>query len=85
VTLKHAEETLGQPIYWRTPSDYPTVVASINSGQPVVTAAPRSKIAKNLRDLAGGLHRSGSPSRRGAVRSPSFMRLVWNPKGIAGD
>ena len=85
VTLKHAQEALGQPIYWRTPSDYPTVVSSINSGQPVVTAAPRSKIARNLCELAGGLYRPGSPSRSGAVRSPSFMRLVWNPKGIAGD
>ena len=85
VTLKHAQEALGLPIYWRTPSDYATVVSSINSGQPVVTAAPRSKIAKNLRELAGGLYRPGSPSRSGAARSPSFMRLVWNPKSIPGD
>ena len=85
VTLKHAQEALGLPIYWRTPSDYSTVVSSINSGQPVVTAAPRSKIAKNLRELAGGLYRPGSPSRSGAARSPSFLRLAWNPKGIPGD
>lgn len=84
VTLKHAQEALGLPIYWRTPSDYQTVVSSINSGQPVVTAAARSKIAKNLRELAGGLFRPGSPSRSGAAPSPSFMRLVWNPKGIPG-
>jgi pilus assembly protein CpaE len=85
VTLKHAQETLGLPIHWRTPSDYPTVVSSINAGQPVVTAAPRSKIAKNLRELAGGLYRPSSPSRSGAARSPSFMRLAWNSKGFPGD
>ncbi len=85
VTLKHAQEALGLPIYWRTPSDYSTVVSSINTGQPVVTAAPRSKIAKNLRELSGGLYRPGSPSRSGAARSPSLMRLAWNPKGIPGD
>jgi pilus assembly protein CpaE len=85
VTLKHAQEALGLPIYWRTPSDYQTVVSSINKGQPVVTAAPRSKIAKNLRELAGGLFRPGSASRPGLTRSPSLMRLVWNPKGIPGD
>jgi pilus assembly protein CpaE len=86
VTVKHAQEALGLPIYWRTPSDYATVVSSINSGQPVVTAAPRSKIARNLRELAGGLYRPISPSRPGAVRSPSFMRgLAWNPKSITGD
>jgi pilus assembly protein CpaE len=85
VTLKHAQEALGLPIYWRTPSDYSTVVSSINSGQPVVTTAPRSKIAKNLRELAGGLYRPGSPTRSGAARSPSFLRLAWNPKSIPGD
>jgi len=85
VTVKHAHEALGLPIYWRTPSDYQTVVSSINSGQPVVTAAPRSKIAKNLRELAGGLFRPGSASRPGVARSPSLMSLVWNPKGIPGD
>jgi pilus assembly protein CpaE len=85
VTLKHAQEALGLPIHWRTPSDYSTVVSSINTGQPVVTAAPRSKIAKNLRELAGGLYRPGSPSRSGAARSSSLMRLAWNSKGIPGD
>jgi pilus assembly protein CpaE len=85
VTLNHAQEALGLPIYGRTPSDYSTVVSSINSGRPVVTAAPRSKIAKNLRELAGGLYRHGSPARSGGARSASFMRLVWNPKGIPGD
>jgi len=85
VTLKHAQEALGLPIYARTPSDYATVVSSINSGRPVVTAAPRSQIAKNLRELAGGLYHHGSPARSGAARSASFMGLVWNPKGIPGD
>ena len=84
VTLKHAQEALGMPVYWRTPSDYSTAVSAINGGQPVVTAAPRSKIAKNLRELAGGLYRP-VPTRSGAVRSPSFMRIAWNPKSILGD
>ncbi len=52
VTLKHAHETLGMPIHWKTPSDYPTVVTAINSGEPVVTASSRSKIGKNLRQLS---------------------------------
>jgi pilus assembly protein CpaE len=52
VTLKHARETLGMPIHWKTPSDYPTVLAAINSGEPVVMASSRSKIGKNLRQLS---------------------------------
>ncbi len=85
VTLKHAREALGAPIFWRTPSDYPTVVSSINSGQPVVAASPRSKIAKNLRELAGALFRPGSAARVARGSPASLMRLVWTTKGIPGD
>jgi pilus assembly protein CpaE len=86
VTMKHARETLGLPIYWKTPSDYPAVVASINRGTPVVTASPRSKVAKNLRELAEQLARGPrppaepSPTRVGSLA----RRLVWTTKGTAG-
>ena len=86
VTIKHAHETLGLPIHWRTPSDYPTVVSAINSGQPVVSASPRSKIARNLRELAGSLSpRAGAAARSAAGRSAPLTRLIWTTKGIPGD
>ena len=53
VTLKQVREMLGVPIHWKMPSDYSTVVTAINNGEPLVTALPRSKIAKNLRQLSG--------------------------------
>lgn len=86
VTIKHAQDTLGLPVHWRTPSDYPTVVSAINNGEPVVTASPRSKIAKNLRELAGGLFLgSGAVAQREAGRSASLMRLAWTAKSIQGE
>ena len=86
VTLKHANETLGLPIHWRTPSDYPTVVSAINSGEPVVTASPRSKIARNLRELAGGLFpKPGAAARPAAGRSAALTRLIWTTKEIPGE
>jgi pilus assembly protein CpaE len=86
VTLKHANETLGLPIHWRTPSDYPTVVSAINSGEPVVTASPRSKIARNLRELAGSLFpRPGAAARPAAGRSATLTRLIWTTKEIPGE
>jgi len=85
VTLKHAQDTIGLPIHWRTPSDYHTVVSAINGGEPVVTASPRSKIARSLRELAGTLHnRPGAAARAAAGRQASLMRLVWT-KGTPGD
>jgi pilus assembly protein CpaE len=83
VTLKHARDTLGVPIYWKTPSDYQTLVSAINSGQPVVTLAPRSRIARNLRQLADMLVAPG-PTATPAKRTASLLGLVWTPKGSPG-
>jgi pilus assembly protein CpaE len=87
VTLKHAREALGVPVYWRTPSDYQAVVSAINTGKPVVTAAPRSKFARNLRQLAEMLG-AGAPAAKGSApaskRAGSLLGMVWNPKGMTG-
>ena len=77
VTPKNARETLGVAITWKTPSDYHTMVASINSGQPVVTASPRSRIAKNLRQLAGTLMETPVPAKS----TSTLARLVWSTRG----
>lgn len=86
VTIKHAREALGLPIYWRTPSDYPTVVASINNGTPVVTASPRSKVAKNIRDLSEQIARGQRPAAEpGTTRVASLARrFAWTTKGTSG-
>jgi pilus assembly protein CpaE len=86
VTTKHAREALGLPIHWRTPSDYPTVVASINRGTPVVTASPRSKVARNLRELAEQLGRGRRPAAESASsRVASLARRLMSPtKGTSG-
>lgn len=87
VTLMHAREALGVPIYWRTPSDYPTMVASINRGIPVVTASPRTRIAKNLRDLTEQLARGPRPAKDPAAGRVGSLarRLVWTTKAPTGD
>jgi pilus assembly protein CpaE len=84
VTLKHVRETLGLPIFWKTPSEYAPVVASINSGRPVVTSAPRSKIAKNIEQLAEALARPAAAADSARGRVGALMRLVWTPRGSVG-
>lgn len=83
VTLKHVQEALGIPIYWKTPSDYGAVISAINHGRPVVSASPRSKIAANLGQLSEALYKTRVAATPEAKRSP-LMRLVWSHKGAAG-
>jgi pilus assembly protein CpaE len=86
VTIKHAQDALGVPIHWRTPSDYHTVVSAINDGEPVVTASPRSKFGRNIRELAATLFpKPGGAARSTAGRSTALTRMIWNTKGIPGD
>lgn len=76
VTLKHARETLGIPIHWKTPSDYPTVLNAINSGEPVVTASSRSKISKNLRQLSELLANGQLAEEPSGSRAASLRRVM---------
>jgi pilus assembly protein CpaE len=85
VTVKHAREALGLPVYWKTPSEYAPVVASINSGRPVVSAAPRSKFAKNVRQLSDMLAGDGRPSAPSTTRrSVSLLASAWPIKHLSG-
>ncbi len=83
VTVRHARNTLGLPVYWRTPNDYPTVVASINAGRPVVSTSPRAKISKNLRELAETLCGDGRPGR-GSTHKRAFLSMAWPIKRLSG-
>jgi pilus assembly protein CpaE len=77
VTLKQVREMLGVPIHWKMPSDYSTVVTAINNGEPLVTALPRSKIAKNLRQLSDSLA-DQQPAIPSEKRSAWLARAFYN-------
>jgi pilus assembly protein CpaE len=81
VTLKHARETLDIPIYWKMPNDYASAVSAINHGRPLLIAAPRSKFAANVRQLAEALSASPGAGKAVVRSAPSLLRLAWNVKG----
>ena len=58
VTAAEAIEALGHPVAWRVTNDYHTMQSSA-LGQPVVEAAPKSHIAKDIQLMARQL--AGAP------------------------
>lgn len=50
---RDVERLLGEPFYHRLPNDYPSVNKSINTGQPLMFAAPDSRLTKSFHDLVG--------------------------------
>jgi pilus assembly protein CpaE len=49
---KDAEEALGMSIFWTIPNDFEPMSIGIDSGAPAVLNSRRSKVAKNLKELA---------------------------------
>ena len=50
---RDVERLLGEPFYHKLPNDYPAVNKSINSGQPLMFAAPDSRLTKSFFELVG--------------------------------
>jgi pilus assembly protein CpaE len=84
VTVKHAREALGVPAYWKTPSDYAAVVGSINGGQPLVITSPRSKFAKNVRQLSDALVAADRPPSTSLSGRVSLLAAAWPIKRLSG-
>jgi pilus assembly protein CpaE len=81
VTSNHVRDALDMPVFWKVPNDYQTNVSSINAGEPVVTASPRSKLARSFMQLAEWVAQSRSGGSAAPAKRPfSLRRLVWNPK-----
>jgi len=52
VTLKDAESSLHQKVFWTLPNDYKTTVSAINKGRPLSQAAAKAPVSKQIRQLA---------------------------------
>jgi pilus assembly protein CpaE len=72
--LRQIEKFLGEPVIGFIPSDYQTAVSSINLGEPLVLADPDSKIALEIKRIAGILGDGAVPLRESA----SPKRTLWN-------
>lgn len=52
ISLDEAEEVLKQKVSWLIPSDYVTVVTSINQGKSFIHTANSSKVTKSFKEMA---------------------------------
>jgi len=52
ISLKEAEESINQKVFWFIPNDYPTTMSAINQGKTLLSVAPGAEVSKNLKELA---------------------------------
>jgi pilus assembly protein CpaE len=55
ISLKKAEETIGQAVYWQILEDSRSMMSSRNAGVPLLQHAPRSKVCQSFAGLADAL------------------------------
>ncbi len=52
ISLKEAEQSINQKIFWLIPNDYNTTMSAINQGKTLSSVAQGEQITKNFRELA---------------------------------
>src|ERR1051325_7343091 len=72
--LQQVERFLKEKVTGFVSSDYQTAVTSINLGQPLVQSEPSSKIATEIRRIAGALAAAPLPVRE----EPKLRRTLWS-------
>jgi pilus assembly protein CpaE len=78
ITLKKAQETIGQEFYWQIPNDYRTMIESRNNGVPLIELAPRAPITQAIVALAESLSNNQTRSLAKEPKKRSRLgRLFW--------
>ncbi len=55
ISLRKAQETLGQEVYWQVPNDFRTMIEVRNNGVPLLEQAPKAAITQSINQLAAAL------------------------------
>jgi len=74
ISLKKAEETIGQEIFWQLPNEYRTMIEVRNNGVPLIEQAPKAAITQSIGALADAL---GGGGDAGEVASQKNGRKGW--------
>ncbi|TWT95976.1 Septum site-determining protein MinD [Botrimarina colliarenosi] len=86
ISVKKAESTLGQDIFWQLPNDFRTMIEVRNNGVPLLEQAPKAPLTQSIqqlaRELTGGS--SAGESDSGAKSGRSWLGL-WGKKGAAEE
>jgi pilus assembly protein CpaE len=75
ISLKEAEDSIQESIFWTLSNNYKVTMTAINQGKPLPEIAPNSSITKELKELADALN--GKEETAPKKKKPWFLR-PWN-------
>ncbi|MEQ8846460.1 AAA family ATPase [Botrimarina sp.] len=83
ISVKKAETTLGQEIFWQLPNDFRTMIEVRNNGVPLIEQAPKAALTQSISQLARELTGEAAPGEGGSKSTRSWLGL-WGKKGATG-
>jgi len=84
VKLKDVERTLGVPVFGTLANDYETLIRSVNSGKPVVIAAPKSDYARDVKELARRIAEVEEKDEEREAEEGNLLTRLWRkPKDVS--
>ncbi|MEN0111630.1 MAG: pilus assembly protein CpaE, partial [Planctomycetota bacterium] len=88
ISIKKAEATLGQDVFWQLPNDYKTMIEVRNNGVPLVQQAPKAPLTQSIAQMAReltGAATEGADSAEGAAKTRGWLGLFGGKKGAAEE
>ncbi len=83
ISVKKAEQTLGQDIFWQLPNDFRTMIEVRNNGVPLVEQAPKAQLTQSIAQMAGALTGTCPVDLGGSKAKGSWLGLFGNKKNGA--
>lgn len=82
ISLKKAQATLGQEIYWQLPNDFKTMIEVRNNGIPLLDHAPKAALTQGISQLAAHLTGANATTESSDTTNKSRSWLgLWPSKG----
>jgi pilus assembly protein CpaE len=83
ISVKNAEEGIGQPVFWTIPDDYASTTEAINEGKVLSQIARRSPVTKAIRGLAATLvGEEGEPVQ---AKNRWSLPKLWPSRKVTRD
>lgn len=73
--LSEARKVFGLKAQWMLPQDFESASEALNGGQPIVSHAPRSPLAKAIQKIAGELHAAAPTAAKSSFLSGMFRSV----------
>jgi len=64
ISLKDAEGSLQQELFWVVPNDYETTMSAINHGKALIEQFPKAGISKSFREMAASIEGTAAAGKK---------------------